>query len=254
MITQNQTKDLAEHYQIDEFTIMREYLQLLFLSYLYRHKKSTLIYFKGGTAIRLLLNSPRFSEDLDFSTPYSKEQVQEIIKEVEKSLKKELAEIKIFPLYKGKKSIRFKLKYQCPDFKYPFAIRIDFTEKERPSKTANSPFITKFPLVFPVVVHLLPEEILAEKIRALLTRSKGRDVFDLWFLLTTGIKPEKRLIEKKLESAGKKFNNENFVKKIKSFSLRKLKSDLNQFMPEHQRKIISSLKEKLVKTWESSKI
>jgi len=64
MITQNQLKSLSKTYQMDGFTIFREYLQLVFLSYLYRERKSNRIYFKGGTAIRLLFDSPRFSEDL----------------------------------------------------------------------------------------------------------------------------------------------------------------------------------------------
>ena len=36
MITKEQAETLAKEYQIDGFTIMREYLQLLFLSYLYQ--------------------------------------------------------------------------------------------------------------------------------------------------------------------------------------------------------------------------
>ena len=71
MISKKQIEDLANNNQIDSFTILREYLQILFLSYLYREKQADKIYFKGGTALRLLFGSPRFSEDLDFSTLYS---------------------------------------------------------------------------------------------------------------------------------------------------------------------------------------
>jgi len=72
MITKSQIETLSKKYQIDGFTIMREFLQLTLLNYLYQHVKGGQIYFKGGTAIKLLLGSPRFSEDLDFSTPYNK--------------------------------------------------------------------------------------------------------------------------------------------------------------------------------------
>ncbi len=48
MITNNQLKQLSRHYQIDEFTILREYLQLIFLSYLYQKKEGKKIFFKGG--------------------------------------------------------------------------------------------------------------------------------------------------------------------------------------------------------------
>lgn len=242
MLTLNQTQDLAEFYQINEFTIFREYLQLLFLGYLYRHPKSNKIHFKGGTAIRLLLNSPRFSEDLDFSSQYNQRQLKKIIAEVEKKLQKELPEAKISLQYQGRKSIRFRFKYHSPDFKYPFAIRLDLTEKEKVQKAAASPLVTKYPLIFPVITHLAPEEILAEKIRALLTRGKGRDVFDLWFLLAQGAKINPSLVKIKLKEVDKKFNQENLIKKIEAFPIRKLELDLGQFLPQPQRKIISNLK------------
>ena len=248
MITQNQIKELAEYYQIDEFTVFREYLQLLFLNYLYRHKKSTKIYFKGGTAIHLLLISPRFSEDLDFSTSHDKKQIKEIVREINQELGKELLGIKTSILYQGKKSIRLRLQYLSSYFKYPFVLRLDFAEKEKPERVITSPLVTKFPLVFPVISHLSAKEILAEKIRALLTRGKGRDIFDLWFLLEKGVKINKGLVEKKLKEINKQFSQEKLVKKIKSFPLKKLESDLNQFLPQQQRKMVKTLKERLGKT------
>lgn len=39
MITQTQVEALAKDSQVDSFTIMREYLQLLFLSYLYQESE-----------------------------------------------------------------------------------------------------------------------------------------------------------------------------------------------------------------------
>lgn len=48
----------------------REYFQHLFLSYFYRQEQTDKMYFKGGTALRFLYKSPRFSEDLDFSSAH----------------------------------------------------------------------------------------------------------------------------------------------------------------------------------------
>src|ERR1035441_10085199 len=47
--------------------IVREYAQHLFLAELYQLAGSEKLLFKGGTALRIIYNSPRFSEDLDFS-------------------------------------------------------------------------------------------------------------------------------------------------------------------------------------------
>jgi predicted nucleotidyltransferase component of viral defense system len=47
-------------------SILREYLQLKTLQYIYGTTQGRNLVFMGGTAIHLLLGSPRFSEDLDF--------------------------------------------------------------------------------------------------------------------------------------------------------------------------------------------
>lgn len=47
-------------------SILREYLQLKALQYLYRTAAGARLVFMGGTAIHFLTGSPRFSEDLDF--------------------------------------------------------------------------------------------------------------------------------------------------------------------------------------------
>jgi len=246
MITKEQIEKLSQDYQIDSFTLFREYLQLIFLKSLYQHKKADKIYFKGGTALHLLFNSPRFSEDLDFSTPYGRKEIKRIIKEVEQWLQREIPEAKILLLYQGKKSIRFRLKYQSSYFKYPLVIRVDFNEREKPKKILASPLVTPFPIIFfPIVAHLSEEEILAEKIRAFLFRGKGRDVFDIWFLLEKKVKFDKSLIVQKLKEARKKFSQEELIKKIKDFSQKKLELDLNKFLPQYQRKIIPILKSKL---------
>ncbi|MBN1444929.1 MAG: nucleotidyl transferase AbiEii/AbiGii toxin family protein [Candidatus Omnitrophica bacterium] len=58
---------MALQYKTTEINIAREYVQHLFLSSLYREKSSEKVLFKGGTALRIVFQSPRFSEDLDFS-------------------------------------------------------------------------------------------------------------------------------------------------------------------------------------------
>ena len=68
MIDQNLIKTIALKQQTSEVNVRREYVQHLFLSYFYRQRQTNKIFFKGGTALRLIYGSPRFSEDLDFSS------------------------------------------------------------------------------------------------------------------------------------------------------------------------------------------
>jgi len=68
MISQLKIIQLSQQLQTTELNIRREYIQHLFLSYFYKQNGSDLFLFKGGTALRIVFNSPRFSEDLDFSS------------------------------------------------------------------------------------------------------------------------------------------------------------------------------------------
>lgn len=241
MITKEQIDELAKYYQIDQFTIFREYLQLLFLSYFYRHPKTGKVYFKGGTAIRLLFDSPRFSEDLDFSTTYSPQEIKKMVKETETLLQKELPELTIAVMYVGKDGLRYRIKYQPFFLKYPLTVRLDFNRAKKIGKTAVSPIITKFPLTaFPLVSSLSSKEILNEKIQALVNRDKGRDFFDVWLLLEKGIKIDKKLVTKKL------------LKKMATFSQAKLDRDLGRFLPFFQKKITALLKDLLLKKLQSN--
>ena len=67
MITADTIKKMAVALQTTELNIAREYAQHLFLSGFYQQRGTHPVMFKGGTALRIVYNSPRFSEDLDFS-------------------------------------------------------------------------------------------------------------------------------------------------------------------------------------------
>lgn len=234
MIIDSQITDLTKLLRIDRFTILREYLQLVFLSYLYAQPQAGKVYFKGGTAVHLLFDSPRFSEDLDFSTVLSAADAGRLIKEAETEMRREIPEIKMLLRYRGKQGIRFKLIYESADFKYPMAIRIDISF-EKPLVPVSSPLVTRFPIaLFPIVSHLAAAEILAEKVRAVLERAKGRDMFDLWFLLSKNYAIDKDLAAQKI---GRKTFMPELRRKIANFPDKTLKLDLDQFLPAPTRKI-----------------
>ena len=67
MIEKKQVLKLVELWQTTLDNVVREYFQQLFLSRLYEEKGSDKLLFKGGTALRIIWQSPRFSEDLDFT-------------------------------------------------------------------------------------------------------------------------------------------------------------------------------------------
>lgn len=247
MITQRQLGELSSKFGIDKFTVFREYLQLVFLNNLYKEKRSERIYFKGGTCLHFLYNSPRFSEDLDFSTTLLKEEIKNLLQKVMKNVHKEIPVINLVFVYSGKKSLRYKIKYQGKEFKYPQTIRIDFSFEKPILKPAVSRTESKIPVgLSPLILHLTKEEVLAEKIRAFLVRKKGRDLFDLWYLFGQKIPLKEKVLNKKLEAVNLKFEKKNFLKKIEEYPLKKLGLDLTRFLPRHYRKVIPKLQEEII--------
>lgn len=247
MIARAQLEALSNDFQIDTFTVFREYLQLVFLNYLYREKQSEQIYFKGGTCIRFFYSSPRFSEDLDFSTTLSKTVIDKLLRKVLVNVQKEVFGINLGFLWQEQSGLRYRLQYQGTEFKYPLGIRVDFSHEA----TLMPPEVSNIKNVFPITalalaVHLKKEEIFAEKIRAFLMRAKGRDIFDLWHLLENHAVLEEKILQKKLKVVNLTFNKERFLEKIKKYPEKKLTLDIAKFLPKHFRKAIPLLKEKIL--------
>ena len=89
MIDQNFLKQLAIKYQTTFKNTLREYLQNLFLSYFYQEKQSEKFFFKGGTALRIVFRSPRFSEDLGYDSTNGFNLFENILAEVLEKIEKE---------------------------------------------------------------------------------------------------------------------------------------------------------------------
>ncbi len=247
MITKEQIKELAKKFLIDEYSILREYVQILFLSNLYSEKKSSEIYFKGGTAIRLLLNSYRFSEDLDFTSILKEESIEEITASTIKKMNLTLP-VSFKRLKSIDKTFTGTISYNGELYKYPLNIHLDFSLREIPQTRKETVLETLFPISpYPIVIHMDWEEILSEKVRALITRVKGRDLFDIYYLLSKDIKIDLRLVNKKLEYYKKTTTKDDIIAKIKTLEEKQLTNDLNKYLPSTHRKMTSQLKELLIK-------
>ena len=234
---------LSNQSGIDSFTILREYVQISFLDKLFGLPNAKKLVFKGGTAIRFFLGSPRFSEDLDFTTSLNDKEISEIVDKTVSLIKKSIGEIKV----KDIKSIvgtTKKLYFQSDLSRQPLTIKLDFSRREDTLKTkigiikTNLPIITTTP-----VIYMDPEEILAEKTRAILTRKKGRDLYDIWFLTHQGYKLNPEFIEQKLNLYKEKYQPKKILTVIKDWDNETLLSDINKFLSKKDRQIIPHLKE-----------
>lgn len=196
MISRDATIDLARKLQTSEKNIAREYCQHTFLRALYQQKSAEFLCFKGGTALRLVYKSPRFSEDLDFEhgrkTPY--DFTGRDVALIEDVLTETVAEI-------GKANIAVGLEEATPTSggylaKIVFRLheqKIDvLTEISLRSgkKTNGEPVIITSDFFPNYSIVTLPQERLIEgKLHALLTRKKPRDFFDLYYILRADVLP-----------------------------------------------------------------
>ena len=235
MITKDQLDQLAKRKKINQTTIFREYLQILFLSHLYSDSASKRIYFKGGTAIHLIFGAPRFSEDLDFTVEEREVNFTPFIGKIFKKIQDE-GQIMI----KEKKSIAgksFLLTAQPSILPHQTFVKLDFSFRERVLYPQQSTITTDYPIIFTsYVYHLSKEEIFAEKIRALMTRKKGRDIYDLWYLATQEVRVNNDLIREKLKYYKlDQITNKAILEKIRQLGVKEFVSDIRPFVPIAER-------------------
>jgi len=235
MITKEQIYLLAKKHKINEIIIFREYLQLFFLSELYSRKQSKDIFFKGGTALHLIYGAPRFSEDLDFTVNLKEKDFLAFIWQLFDALsKKESVKFKERKTLGGKKFLLTAVPIMLPHETF---INLDFSFREKVLEPQKSIIETDYPLLFTsYIYHLSKEEIFAEKIRALLTRVKGRDLYDLWYLLTQGVRINKDLVEKKLKYYRlKNISKDKILERIEQFPQKDFILDVRPLVPITER-------------------
>jgi len=172
---------------------LREYLQHLLLRQLFEQNALERLVFHGGTALRILHNLQRFSEDIDFhvKTPEDKLDFESIVETLTKNLEYQNYQV----TYKNKRTgavhssmIKFEsILYEAnlsPHSEKKLNVKIELN--------TNPPegFGTKFTMVneyFPFgVIHYDQNSFLSGKLHAILQRpyTKGRDFYDIWFFLS----------------------------------------------------------------------
>ncbi len=212
-------EELAEYSATTGFNIWqleKDYLQHLFLLFLSIKSKNELI-FKGGTALQKVYGSNRFSIDLDFTEV---KETKNLIQNISKSFT-DFGYSSAIKKINEDSSLVFKLISRGPLYKGSerslSVLKIEISRREK--VLLNPKLVEIVPVyrnVAPYITLVMDEkEILAEKIRTILTRNKARDIYDLWFLFRKGIKMDEDIVNKKLEISKIKYYRKEFLLKIK---------------------------------------
>jgi hypothetical protein len=213
MITREELLRTAKLVGLKPFQEEKHYIQTIILRSIYSRISDELI-FKGGTALWFFQGLNRFSEDLDFSIIRNLN-IDVLIKKIVGDL--ELMGVRTTLKVEGD---NFRIGAEGPLFtreiercfvRVEVSKRGDVVMKARPQE--YDPIYLDI-LPFSVMI-MNPREVLAEKVRAIMTRDRARDIYDLWFLLKKKVDFDVQLMDKKLAYYKKEFSLEEFIERIK---------------------------------------
>lgn len=235
MISGETLEKLARQCQTGVFpNIIREYFQHVFLSELYKLPESEKMLFKGGTALRIVYGSPRFSEDVDFSVfGIGQNDVKHFVEDLFVKVLAEIERVGI-QVEAGEKSDKttggyfgvatFRAsEYPPVDMEINISSRNGRSIHGEVDSVAND-FVPTYTLI-----HLPQDELVEEKIfGALRERKKPRDFYDLYFIMRKGMLSP----DQKRRLAGLK---DEILADARSINFR---GELGPFLPADQQAVI----------------
>jgi predicted nucleotidyltransferase component of viral defense system len=227
--------------------LLKEYLQLLILDYLSSTSYIRKITFIGGTNLRLVKGIERFSEDLDFDCKaLSKEEfmgmTDEILRFLERSGFRVEAKDRDNP-----KLTAFRRNIYFPELLFDLRLTGHKEERFLIKIESQNQGVDYAPIIvnvkgcgffFPLPVP--PDGVLAAmKIAAMLSRAKGRDFYDLMFLLAQ-TQPDYDFLCKRCEINNLDELKQASAKLLKSIDIKQKQKDFEHllFDKEHSAKIL----------------
>ena len=217
--------------------ILMEYFQYKILNILFNLKYSGKIIFIGGTALRIIYNTKRFSEDLDFDNfNLSLKEFSGAAYDVKKKLELEGYDLNIETTNK-KNTFHYIIKIPrllhdfnvTPHINQNLTIKVDIQPHDFKYKPEEK-ILNKFGVF--TQINIAPKDILlSQKIAALLGRKspKGRDFYDVVFLF--GItRPNYNYLQDKLKIKTLTELKDTLIEKCEKFDFKELEQDIKPFL------------------------
>jgi predicted nucleotidyltransferase component of viral defense system len=210
-------KRLAGKHKIYLGTLEKDYAITNLLSVIPHFPKLNSMVFKGGTAIKkIYFELFRFSEDLDFTC--SEDISEEFVSFIEKRMKTvDVKFTEIAEKERKDKSFRFKAKYTqingvTASLRLDLSLRDDVLNGYVPKPVLH--FYDNLPNSFNVPTMSL-EEIMAEKIRAIIYAKHPRHLHDVWYLNEQNVSLDPDLVRTKIKTVyDDEFNLDKFRNSI----------------------------------------
>ena len=177
--------------------------------------------FKEGTALLKCYQLDRFSEDLDFSARNSID-IQGLVEAIERDLNRYGMPADQVDIDRTERSISIRFAIQGPLYAETDRSRCYLRLQVNTHSSVDSFELTRYTPPFRDVptfdlVVLGEAEILAEKVRALLTRQQPRDLYDIYHLINRSITPDPTLIQHKLDYYDLTYDEEAVIDRAGTF-------------------------------------
>ena len=227
-------------------SILKEYLQYKILHSIYNSDYADKLVFLGGTALRIVYGSTRFSEDLDFDNfDLSEEEFINLSKVIQKDLILEGYQVEISVVTKNAYRIKIRIPKLLFDSglstmsEHKVLIQVD-TVPQHFKYIVERPLLNKFDIF--TQINAVPKNLLlSQKIFASVHRKRimGRDFFDIVFLNGIGARPDFAYLKKNIGIDSQKGLKEYMFEKTKSINFEDLAKDVEPllFDPKDKNKV-----------------
>lgn len=176
-IAENKARDL----KIDVTQVVREFWEVVLLKGLFDSPEGKYLIFKGGTALRLVYGSPRFSEDLDFSLTADK--LKGKFSLLIKNIVSPYPELTITDLEEKNYTYLGEIKITQDYLPSPFRIKIEISKRrERGYKSEISIISSPVSIMQCLGKVATLEQLYQDKLACLKDRAKPKDIFDMWYI------------------------------------------------------------------------
>ncbi len=228
-------------------SILKEYLQYKILNSIFNSDYAGKLAFLGGTALRIVYGSTRFSEDLDFDNfAMSEQEFTDLSKIIQKDLILEGLEVEVSTVTRNAYRIKIRIPKLLFDSglsamsEHKILIQVDTVPQHFEYKTER-PLLNRFD-VFTQINAVPKDLLLAQKIFASVNRKRimGRDFFDIVFLCGLGAQPHFAYLKKNIGVDNKVDLKKYMLKKIVGLNFEDLARDVEPllFDPRDKKKVL----------------
>lgn len=171
----------ARNLKIDTTNVVREFWEIVILKGLFDSPEGKFLIFKGGTALRLVYGSPRFSEDLDFSLTIDK--LKNRFRLLIKKIVSPYPELTITDLEEKYYTYLGEIKIIQDYLPLPFRIKIEISKRYEKDYKSELTIISSPVSTLQCLGRVATlEQLYEDKIACLKDRAKPKDIFDMWYI------------------------------------------------------------------------